>query len=85
LPVVLLAAEAGREELYAAAIARAAGVTRMEATRQLDSLRRAGLLARAGQQPGKGAGRPAGLFRRIDAAAWEGLVKLGLRDRLRQA
>lgn len=83
--MVLLVAEAKREELYAAAIARAADVTRMEATRQLDSLRRAGLLARAGDHRNRGVGRPAALFRRIDAAAWEVLVTLGLRDRRTEA
>jgi hypothetical protein len=82
LPVAIAIAEADRNELYAGAVARAAGITRMEATRQFDALRRAGLLVPARPQRSGGAGRPGTLFARIDPLAWAGLVALGGRDRL---
>jgi hypothetical protein len=77
LAVALLAAEAEPEELYAAALAHAAEITRMEAARQLDSLRRAGLLVPGGYLSSGGPGRPPALFRRTDAVAWAGLLALG--------
>src|SRR4051795_7119966 len=76
LPAVLLIAAASREELFAACIAEAAGMTRMEATRQFECLRRAGLLARAGTRVRGDVGRPGVLFRRTDATAWAGLASL---------
>jgi predicted ArsR family transcriptional regulator len=82
LPVAIVIAEAERNELYAAAVARAAGITRMEATRQFEALRHAGLLVPAGRQRSSGAGRPAALFARTDRLGWAGLVALGARYRL---
>jgi hypothetical protein len=77
----MIAGEAEDQEVYAAALAHAAGITRMEAGRQLDSLRRAGLLVPAGYVAGSGPGRPPAVFRRTDGLAWAGLMALGARFR----
>jgi predicted ArsR family transcriptional regulator len=83
LPVAVLVAEAAPDELYAAGIARKAEITRMEATRQIDSLRRAGLLAASERMSAERVGRPAALFQRTDPVAWAGVLSLGARYRLR--
>jgi len=80
-----MVAEAERDELYAAAVARAVGITRVEATRQFEALRHAGLLVPTGTQRRAGAGRPAALFARTDSMGWAGLVALGARYRLQGA
>ncbi len=80
--MALLASEADHDELYAAALGAGAGVTRMEAGRQLEALRRAGLLAPAGHRRTTGPGRPPALYRRIDVQGWSGIAALGARYRL---
>jgi predicted ArsR family transcriptional regulator len=77
----MVVAEASSDELYASALAQAAGMTRMEAGRQLEVFSQAALLSHAGVLRAGHVGRPAALFRRRDATAWAGFVALGARYR----
>ena len=82
LRVALLASLAESDELYAACIARAAGIDRKEAVRELAHFEAAELLVEISGSPRpRRRGRPARVLERRDDDAWAALQALGERFR----
>jgi hypothetical protein len=82
LRVALLLSLAEGDELYAARIARAAGIDNKEAVRELGHFEAAELLVEVSSPPGpRPRGRPARLLARRDEEAWAALQALGERFR----
>jgi hypothetical protein len=84
LPVAVLSAAAGRQELYAGYIAGRIGADRKEARRLLDDLQRAKLLAPAERPPGpRPQGKQPNYLWRCDDEFWSCIQELGERYRRR--
>lgn len=82
LRVALLASLAEGDELYAARIARAAGIDNQEAVRELAHFEAAELLVEVSRSPRpRRRGRPARMLERRDDEAWAALQALGERFR----